>query len=264
MTNEAKFDHVDPETLTLFAMRALDAEEFAQIQAHVQDCAACRLEVEEITGDLSLLAMGGSPSAQPPARSKARLMAAIHGESAHHASARPTSVWKWAFACSGALALALIGAFLVERTEVRRLHQNIESMQASLDQERAESQQARRIAELLKSPNSIRLTLVTTQEHPQPTAHTTYDPNKGVVLLEASNLAELPGEKTYELWLLPKSGAAPIPAGLFRPDVAGNAQMLYAEIPSGSEPKGFAVTVEPKQGSAAPTTHPLLVGLVKS
>jgi anti-sigma-K factor RskA len=264
MTNETKFDHVDPETLTLFAMRAVDAEEFAQIQAHVQDCAACRLKVEEISGDLSLLAMGGSPSVQPPARSKARLMASIRGEGAHHVSARPASFWKWAFALSGALALALIGVVLADRAEVHRLHQSVESMQASLERERVESQQARRIAELLKSPNSIRLTLVTSREHPQPVAHTTYDQNKGVVLLEANNLAELPVEKTYELWLLPKSGAAPIPAGLFRPDAAGNAQMLYAEIPSGSEPKGFAVTVEPKQGSAAPTTTPLLVGLVKS
>jgi hypothetical protein len=82
MTNEAKFGHVDREMLTLFAMRALDAAEFVRIQAHVQDCAACPLEVELIRGDLSLLALGGSPSAQPPSRSKVRLMAAIREESA--------------------------------------------------------------------------------------------------------------------------------------------------------------------------------------
>ncbi|HEX3438045.1 MAG TPA: anti-sigma factor [Pseudacidobacterium sp.] len=264
MTNETKLDHVDPEILALFAMRALDAEESAQISTHVEDCAACRLEVEKIRGDLSLLALGGSPLAQPPARSKARLMAAIREESAHVSARSPSLFWRWAFASSGVLALALAGAVLLQRGEVHRLQKRIDGIQASLDQERAESQQARLIAELLKSPNSIRLTLVTSQVHPQPVAHTTYDQSKGLVLLVASNLAELPADKTYELWLLPRSGAAPIPAGLFKPDAGGNAQMLYAEIPSGSEAKGFAITVEPKQGSPAPTTTPLLVGLVKS
>jgi anti-sigma-K factor RskA len=60
------------------------------------------------------------------------------------------------------------------------------------------------------------------------------------------------------------TGATPIPAGLFKPDASGNAQMLYAELPPGAVAKGFAVTVEPRQGSPAPTTSPLLVGLVKS
>jgi anti-sigma-K factor RskA len=263
MTNQTRLDHVDPENLTLFAMRTLDAEEFAQIHAHVEDCAACRLEVETIRGDLGLLAIGDSPLAQPPASSKARLMAAVRKETTH-VSAGPSSLWKWAFACAGTLALALIGIVLVQRGEVRRLHKNIETMQANLEQERAESQQARQISELLKSPNSIRFTLVASQVHPQPEAHTTYDQNKGLVLLVASNLAELPPEKTYQLWLLPKSGATPIPAGLFKPDASGNAQMLYAELPSGADAKGFAVTVEPRQGSPAPTTSPLLVGLVKS
>jgi Anti-sigma-K factor rskA, C-terminal len=263
MTNQTKLDHVDPENLVLFAMRTVDSEEFGKIQVHVEDCAACRLEVEKIRGDLGLLAIGDSPLAQPPTGSKARLMAAIR-EERNHVSARPPLYWKWAFACAGTLAVALIGFVLLERGEVRRLQQNIETMQANLEKERAESRQARQIAELLKSPNSIRFTLVASQVHPQPEAHTAYDQNKGLVLLVANNLAELPQGKTYQLWLLPKSGAAPISAGLFKPDASGNAQMLYAELPPGAEAKGFAVTVEPGQGSPAPTTSPLLVGLIKS
>jgi len=263
MTNQTKLEHVDSEDLVLFAMRALDAEEFGRVHAHVEDCAACRLEVEKVRGDLGLLAIGDSPLAQPPRSSKARLLTAIREES-RHVNVRPSSLWKWAFACAGTLAVALIGMVLLERGELRKLQQNIDTLQADLEHQRADSQQARQIAELLKSPNSIRFTLVTSQVHPQPEAHTTYDQNKGLVLLVASNLAELPQEKTYQLWLLPKSGAAPIAAGLFMPDASGNAQMLYAQLPPGAEAKGFAVTVEPKQGSPAPTTSPLLVGLVKS
>lgn len=48
MTNQTTLDHVDPGNLALFAMRTLDAEELTRINAHVEDCAACRLEVEKL------------------------------------------------------------------------------------------------------------------------------------------------------------------------------------------------------------------------
>jgi anti-sigma-K factor RskA len=263
MTNDAQLDHVDMETLALFAMRALDAEEFARIQAHVDDCAACRLEVQKVRGDMGLLAIGESNLVQPPARSKARLMATIQQEKLV-TKPRSASLWKWAFAFSSALALLLIALLLLQHREVRTLHDAIANLRTNLQHERAESEQARQIAELLKSSTSSRFTLVSSKSRPQPEAHTTYDQDKGRVLLVANNMTPLPSEKTYELWLLPKSGAVPIPAGLFKPDPNGNAQMLYAELPSGTEAKGFAITVEPIQGSPAPTTTPLLVGLAKS
>jgi anti-sigma-K factor RskA len=177
---------------------------------------------------------------------------------------RSGSLWKWAFAFGTALTLVLIALIFLQHQEVRTLHNAVAKLRTNMEHERAESEQARQIAELLKSSTSARFTLVSSKSHLRPEAHTTFDQDKGRVLLVADNLTPLPAEKTYELWLLPKSGAAPIPAGLFKPDQNGNAQMLYAELPSGAEAKGFAITVEPIQGSPAPTTTPLLVGLAKS
>jgi hypothetical protein len=262
MMNNAQLEHVDPETLALYAMRTLDAEEYARVRTHVEDCAACRLETEKIRGDLALLAIGGSPLLQPPAHAKARLMVAVQHEHAAVKS-RPGLFWKWSFAFSSALAFALIGVLLFQRGELRTLRESLGEMRANMERERAESQQARQIADLLKSSSSIHFTLVSSKSRPQPEAQTAYERSKGQVLLVASNLESLPAEKTYELWLLPTSGA-PIPAGLFNPDANGNAQMLYAQLPEGTETKGFAVTVEPRQGSPAPTTTPLLVGTGKS
>jgi len=76
----------------------------------------------------------------------------------------------------------------------------------------------------------------------------------------ASNLPELPPQKTYELWLIPTNGA-PIPAGLFRPDAHGSAAVVKPPLPSGVEAKTFAITVEPGSGSAAPTSTPVMVGI---
>jgi hypothetical protein len=263
MRNDTQLEHVDPETLSLFAMRALTDEEYARIQGHIDDCMTCRREVQQIQGELGLLAIGGLEIVAPPAGAKARLMAEIKRESRARKSS-PGTFWKWAFALSNALALALITVVLHQRGELLALHHGLAGVRASLERERAESEEAREIKDLLQSSNTFRLALASSKSRPEPEAHTIYDPHRGRVFVVANHLEALPPEKTYELWLLPKSGAAPIPAGLFKSDANGSAQMLYAGIPSGQEAKGFAVTVEPRQGSQAPTTTPLLVGLAGS
>jgi anti-sigma-K factor RskA len=65
----------------------------------------------------------------------------------------------------------------------------------------------------------------------------------------ASNLAPLPPEKIYELWLFPANGGAPIAAGLFKPDARGSATVVNPPLPEGVEAKNFAVTLEPESGS---------------
>ncbi|MBV9268755.1 MAG: anti-sigma factor, partial [Acidobacteriaceae bacterium] len=54
-------------------------------------------------------------------------------------------------------------------------------------------------------------------------------------------------------------GAAPVPAGLFRPNESGTAVHVYQEPVNIQQIAAVAVTVEPSQGSLAPTTQPFLV-----
>jgi anti-sigma-K factor RskA len=75
----------------------------------------------------------------------------------------------------------------------------------------------------------------------------------------ASNLPAAPAKKAYELWLVPKEGA-PVPAGTFWPDAGGNATLMQTSMPSGMQPKAFAVTIEDQQGSTTPTMPMVLVG----
>src|SRR6266481_4189615 len=71
---------------------------------------------------------------------------------------------------------------------------------------------------------------------------------KSGLVFVANNLAPLPPDKIYELWLIPRNGA-PIAAGLFRPDAKGNATVVNpAGLPAGVEAKTFAVTLEPATG----------------
>lgn len=79
--------------------------------------------------------------------------------------------------------------------------------------------------------------------------------------MEASDLKPLPADKTYELWVIPASGAAPIPAGTFQPDAAGSASVVMPKIPWNVPAKAFGVTVEHWGGSSTPTAPILLAGV---
>ena len=87
-----------------------------------------------------------------------------------------------------------------------------------------------------------------------------YLASSGSLIFQANNLDPLPAGKTYELWVIPANGKAPIPAGLFQPDAAGSASVILPPLPAGVPAKAFGVTAERAEGSATPTAPILLAG----
>ena len=57
--------HISEEELALHAMQALDGEESAAVRLHVSECAACRAQLAEISGDLALVGMSVEQHAIP-------------------------------------------------------------------------------------------------------------------------------------------------------------------------------------------------------
>jgi len=53
---------------------------------------------------------------------------------------------------------------------------------------------------------------------------------------------------------------APIPAGMFKPDSHGMAMVMNPPLPAGVEAQAFAITIEPEQGSSAPTSPIVMMG----
>jgi len=120
--------------------------------------------------------------------------------------------------------------------------------------------QAKELLATLTSADAVHFTLVAGKIPPQPQGKAIYLRSTSTLVFLASNMPALPPQKTYELWLIPTSGA-PIPAGLFRPDTHGSAALIKPPLPTGIEAKTFAITVEPGPGSAAPTSTPIMVGI---
>ncbi len=123
--------------------------------------------------------------------------------------------------------------------------------------------QAERVLQLLTDPAATQVALhpaTAPAAPPQPEGHASYDAGKGELVFVATHLQPVQPGKTYELWVLPASGAAPVAAGLFRPDANGNASVILPNIPKNVPAKGFGITVEPDGGSSGPTLPIVLAG----
>jgi hypothetical protein len=78
---------------------------------------------------------------------------------------------------------------------------------------------------------------------------------RGQAVFEASGLPEVPAARTYQLWVVDRSG--PRPAGLVEPGGGGKVTRLLEGRVTGSEQ--VAMTVERRGGAARPTSEPVVV-----
>ena len=243
--------------LALYALSALEGEERLALEKHLETCPSCRKEVEQLRGDVALLALSVS-GPTPPSRCRERLMAAIAMEPRRSRArvSKPMAWWRvleWGVAIA---AVALIAILLRQNRDMRRhiaqLETNSVAQQQQLDQ-------AKELMATLTSADAVHFTLVAGKTPPQPQGKAIYVRSSSTLLFLASNMPQLPPQKIYELWLIP-AGGAPIPAGLFRPSPHGSATVIKPPLPPGVEAQTFAITIEPAAGSSAPTSQPIMVG----
>lgn len=85
--------------------------------------------------------------------------------------------------------------------------------------------------------------------------HVIVSAEKGIVFA-GTGMPSIDPAKTFELWVLPAAGK-PIPAGLFRSQ--SDATAVYVHPGPVTNAARIAVTIEPADGSAQPTTSPFAV-----
>jgi anti-sigma-K factor RskA len=243
------------EDLALYALGELQGEDRIALEKHLEDCASCRRELEQLRGDMALLALS-PPESRPPRRARERLMNAISREPRRAVVSKPRKWWGL-IPYFAAAVLALVA--VVFSMENRKLHRQLADLRASSAEQHTQLEQVRRTLATLTSPDTIRVTLVAVKAPPQPQGKAFYLRRRGTLIFLANNLPQLPSEKAYELWLIPRAGA-PLPAGVFKPDAHGSASVVNPPLPAGIEPKAFAITVEPEQGSPAPTSAIIMIG----
>jgi anti-sigma-K factor RskA len=243
------------EDLPLYALGALEAEQRTALENHLRDCNACRRELQQLEGDMALLSLSATGPA-PPARSRPRLMSAIANEPRTRAVAERRRSWAWIPVLAAIIFAALTLFFWRDRETWK---QRYAQLQQTNQQNAAQVEHAREVMALFTGPDALHVTLTAANVKPEPHGKALYRARDGMLMFIAGNLAPLPPDKAYELWLVPMKGA-PMPAGMFKPDARGNAMVMNPPMPKGMEAKAFAVTIEPEAGSATPTMPMVMSG----
>jgi anti-sigma-K factor RskA len=264
--------HNTQEELASYAMQGLPPEESASIRAHLQTCVPCRTELAQVCGDLALL--GLAVEQQPlPEGARERFLKRIAASPAVKpqeklAEVTPIDVktrrrgpgfWvPWVSAAAMAIVAISLGV------QNKALNDELNDESNMVKNLAAQASRAQQVLEVLTAPSAQRVTLTEGKAPAQPSARATYLPDRGALILLATNLKPLPEGKAYELWVIPANGKAPVPAGLFHPDAVGTATLVLPPLPAGIAAKAFGVTIEKASGADSPTLPIILSGATGS
>jgi anti-sigma-K factor RskA len=262
--------HIAPEDLALYALQALSPEESAIVTEHLSTCATCQQELAEINGDMALLAL--SVEQQPlPAGATERFMERVASTAPAAAATVLPFVAKdrtetvsrrsvWPVLVPWAAAAALTAVCISLGIENKNLSDTVNAESSLLTTLSAKAAHAQQLADVLNAPSAQRVTLTLAKHPADPTGHAIYLPDRGALLFEANNLQPLNPGKTYELWVIPANGTAPVPAGVFKPNASGYASVVLPQLPPGIAAKAFGVTIENDPGASTPTMPIVLAG----
>lgn len=235
----ARADHAPYlEDIPAYAIGALDAEAVAALEAHLATCASCRTELAEYRA-LSDSLLTAVPPKQPPVALRKRLQSRLPSA---RKRTRPQFTFSFSRLAPGMAVVALLLLNLVSFMQLRQ----VQEQQARLLNEMANTQV---VLAMLSSPSVQMLPI--RGENASGTLLLDGDQNKAVLI--AQNIPELSQNQTYQIWLIQPDGGR-VSAGLFRPE-RGQSYTTQAILPD--EPfsiyVGLGVTVEPANGSEAPT-----------
>ncbi len=160
-------------------------------------------------------------------------------------------------------------AWLLQRQALQALRHETATLRQELQQKEAELAQLKLalalhhdLARALHQPRALLVTLHPPQPNQPGQATVLFDREKQRAYLVALDLPPLAEEYDYQLWHIGNAG--PVDGGVFEVDEAGYAVLEVRNLPAaGNALTAFAVTREPRGGSATPTlTQMLLFGKV--
>lgn len=227
------------EQLAAYALNILEAEEAAQVAAHLATCAHCQAELhayQEVTGLLTL----ATPTVALPVNLKNQLMQEITPtmpppSPKAQPQPRPKLNWRTWFQkrplWQPALVLAVI-ILLISNVQLRQQLDNV------------------------RTPANFGTVTLSSETSTDATGLIIISGDGEYGTLVVQNLPQLPETQAYQLWLIKDGQRAS--GGLFNVSEDGYlARIIYSPEPL-AHYQNFGITIEPAQGSPGPTGDKVL------
>jgi hypothetical protein len=257
------------EMLMTQALTALDESEARALEAHLETCADCLLEMDHWRQCAAFLALEAGPL-EPSPQLRTRILQAIETadlekkteslnakrtttanviEFARVPGRTWTSVQAWGSIAAALVFVALILSLAIlwkqnstAKQELGRLTNQVHETEQQLARERE-------AVTILTTPGARMAELSGTNMAPSAHAMLAYD-KSGRAILVAKGLPPAPAGKAYQLWFI--AGGQPMPGKVF--STAAGEGTVSDQIPSVALDKAvFAITLEPESGVPAPT-----------
>jgi len=225
-------DELSPDYAT-YALGSLDGEELAELRAHLaRNCPNCTAGVRDANGMVAM--MGGAVKlVDPPKRLRKRVLAMVDPNPR-------SSRMAWLFALTTALSL-----FVAVHIWLRHAQSHEEFL--------AYEKRVNETLALFQDPEATQVTFGKGAR-----GRVIISPKHGVAF-SGQNMAALAPGKTYEMWVIPKGGGAPIPSGTFAPSADGTAVHLRPGPIDPAQTAAIAVSIEREGGVASPTKEQIII-----
>lgn len=230
------------------------------------------VELRTIESTIEQLAMKGAVA--PPADLKAKIMSKIQTEKQEvptaktveakiipmQASSPSSNMYKYAAAASMLLLIGIGSALIYMSNQRSVLDQKLTAKSTELDslsQQKIQLQQTLVATSMnlqfIKDTETKKIQMAGTATHADMLATVYWNTTSKKVLLEINNLSTPPSDKQFQLWAI--VNGQPQDMGVFDMNVASN----FLEMNAASDAQAFAITLEPKGGSTAPSLDQMYV-----
>jgi hypothetical protein len=206
----------------LYALGVLDGDERLEFERHFAGCVDCQEGMRKAI-ELNEMIFSATPRVEPSPQVRRRILAGF-GQPAKN----PRRALNWGLAL--AFAASLIFGFVAWNSErTARLTAAVELVRL------------REIQQILQAPGTKQVTFG--PQPAEPHGSIFVHAKLGMILI-AESLPAAPAGWTYESWVLPKDGSAPIPVEAFRAPGGRGISLLRHTLPV-DQTKAIAVSLEP-------------------
>lgn len=170
----------------------------------------------------------------------------------HEIKTEKSSSWKNFAIAASLLFLVSIGANLYWMNSRAEINDKMAKMESETKSKNLAMQNMQEKLDIVANPDMKKVVLAGVDKHPESKATVIWDTNSKDVYLNVNSLPEAPEGMEYQLWAI--ADGKPVSAGMYSEDKDG--RIALSNIPNA---QAFAITLEKKGGSEAPTMENMYV-----